>query len=137
MHNENDPISTESSTADSIDKSVMTSSCNKSDSEVQTQTMNDVSDAICQTEPAAPRKPTLSTVCVSNVSIPPKKIFHPAIINATKAIYGKHPSELTLEETEKFNWYLEHKRNCGEPVESDIIYLPSTMRNCLHCDLPT
>ena len=62
MHNENDSLSTESSIADSIDKSVVTSSCNKDDSEVQT--INDVSDAICQTEPAAPCKPTLSTVCV-------------------------------------------------------------------------
>ena len=79
----------------------------------------------------------LSIEKLLNISIPPKTIYHPAIINATKSFYGKHPSELSSEECEKFNWYLEHKRNSGEPVESDIIYLPSSMRNCLHCDLPT
>ena len=93
--------------------------------------------AVCQTEPLPSRKPFLSIGKLTNVPIPPKTIYHPAIINATKSFYRKHPSELSSEECEKFNWYLEHERNCGEPVESDIIYLPSSMRNCLHCDLPT
>ena len=101
------------------------------------QVVNEVADATCQTEPLPPRKPILSIEKLSNISIPPKTIYHPAIINATKSFYGKHPSELSSEECEKFNWYLEHKRNSGEPVESDIIYLPSSMRNCLHCDLPS
>ena len=101
------------------------------------QVVNEVADVMCQTDPLQSRKPILSTRQLTNISIPPKTIYHPAIINATKSFYGKHPSELSPEECEKFNWYLEQQHNRGEPVESDIIYLPSSIRNCLHCILLT
>ena len=49
------------------------------------QVVNEVADATCQTEPLPPRKPILSIEKLSNISIPPKTIYHPAIINATKS----------------------------------------------------
>ena len=79
----------------------------------------------------APKKILSFTKC-SPISIAPRPIYHPAIINASKAMHGKHPSELTPEEVHKFNFYLRWKKEQGEPVESDIVYLPSSMRNCLH-----
>ena len=75
----------------------------------------------------------LSVATVQYTDIPPRRIYHPAIINASKAFYSKHPSELTHDEVQKFEFYLKWKCQNGEPVESDIVYLPSSMRNCLHC----
>ena len=75
----------------------------------------------------------LSVATVQCTDIPPRRIYHPAIINASKAFYSKHPSELTHDEVQKFEFYLKWKCQNGEPVESDIVYLPSSMRNCLHC----
>ena len=94
-------------------------------------------DVACETEPPDVHKKTFTAEKVSTIDIPPRKIYNPAIINASKAFYQKHPSELTKEEKVKFKFYLQHKRSCGEPVETDIIYLPSSMRNCLHCGHPT
>ena len=70
---------------------------------------------------------------VQSTSIPPRGIYHPAIINACIAITGKHPSQLTAEEALKFNTYKEYKIQQGDPIEGSIIYLPSGMKNCLQC----
>ena len=96
-------------------------------------------DVACETTqpvPVPPRK-ILSVENVSQTDIPPRKIYHPSIINASKAFYDKHPSDLSREEREKFKFYLQHKRSCGEPVETDVVYLPTSMRSCLHCGHPT
>ena len=70
---------------------------------------------------------------VQSTSIPPRGIYHPAIINACFAITGKHPSQLTAEEAHKFDTYKEYKIQQGDPIEESIIYLPSGMKNCLQC----
>ena len=87
----------------------------------------------------APGKlPCLSIESQPVISIPPKKIYHPAIINACYAITGKHhPNQLLPEEVKKFKAYIDRKREMGEPVESDLLYVPTSMRNCMHCGHPT
>ena len=92
-------------------------------------------DVACETVPDLPLndKPVLSVAKCTPISIPPRQIYHPAIINACQAICDKHPSQVTKDEADKFNFYLEQKRKMGQPVESDLIYLPTSMRNCLHC----
>ena len=75
----------------------------------------------------------LSIQKVQRTSIPPRGIYHPAIINACIAITGKHPSQLTTEEANKFNTYQEYKIQQGDPIEKSIIYMPSDMKNCLQC----
>ena len=83
--------------------------------------------------PVAPKKP-LSLDRVESTSIPPRTIYHPAIINACKSMHGKHPSELDPDEAHKFNFYKEYKIKNGEPIEEDLIYLPcGGLKNCLHC----
>ena len=101
------------------------------------QTASTSIDADCQTNSIVAKPKVLSVVKNASVSINPRRIYHPAIINASKAFFNKHPSELLDEEKEKFKFYLNHKRAGGEPVETDIIYLPSSMRDCLHCGHPT
>ena len=101
--------------------------------DVAVQAVAELTDSACQ---AVPFK-CLSVIKNSSISINPRPIFHPAIINASIAFYKKHPSDLTPEELEKFKFYLKWKREGGEPVETDIVYLPSSMRNCLHCGHPT
>ena len=70
---------------------------------------------------------------VQSTSIPPRGIYHPAMINACIAITGKHPSQLNAEEATKFNTYREYKIQQGDPIEESIMYLPSSMKNCLQC----
>ena len=106
--------------------------------DISVQVSVDTRDAACETVPTLePRKPILTTIKNAPLSIPPRPVYHPAVINASKAFYQKHPCDLTKEEKEKFKFYLDYKRREGEPVETDIIYLPSTMRECLHCGFPT
>ena len=82
--------------------------------------------------------PCLSIESQPVISIPPKKIYHPAIINARYAITGKHhPNQLLPEEVKKFKAYIDRKLEMGEPVESDLLYVPTSMRNCMHCGHPT
>ena len=84
--------------------------------------------------PRIQTKPKLSLTCVQTTSISPRAIYHPAIISACKAFHGKHPSQLTPEEANKFNFYRTYKQQHGEPIEDDIVYLPSGgMKNCLQC----
>ena len=105
----------------------------KVDAAVQTSTTS--KDAASETKPA---KPVILTTTVNpSHSISPRNIFHPAIINVSRSLYERHPSELSKEEFRTFNRYLHQKRNNGEPVELDPKYLPTSMRDCLHCGHPT
>ena len=99
------------------------------------QTLNKTKDATSQTEPTKPSK--LSTTVNPIQSIPPRKVYHLALINVSKSLYQRHPSELTREEFKTFNQYLHDKRNNGEPVVLDPVYLPTSVRDCLHCGHPT
>ena len=38
------------------------------------------------------------------------------------SLHGKHPSDLTPEEVEKFKFSQQYKLQRGEPIESDVIY---------------
>ena len=68
------------------------------------------------------------------VSISPRKTYHPAIHGACQAMFSKHPCDLTPEEIHKFNFYKNHKIQIGEPLESEIIYLPvGGIRTCNNC----
>ena len=92
-------------------------------------------DASCNTESIKPV--TLTTSVNPSVSIPPQQIYHPAVINASKSLYKRHPRELTKEEFKAFNKHLHNLRNNGHPVELDPLYLPTATRDCLHCGHPT
>ena len=81
-----------------------------------------------------PEKPKLSFKRNDPISISPKPIYHPAIIKACQAICSKHPDHLSPEETLKFNHYRNWKLQNGEPLEEDIVYLPTGgLRTCLAC----
>ena len=68
------------------------------------------------------------------ISIPPRTVYHPAIINASQRFFAKHPSELSQDEVEKFTQYRRDKAEIGEPLESEEIYLPmGGFRICLNC----
>ena len=84
------------------------------------------------------KRPSLTIVSQPPTSIPPRKIYHPAVIKACYAITGKHhPSQLLPDETKRLKNYIDQKREMGEPVETDLLYLPTSMRNCVHCGHPT
>ena len=79
-------------------------------------------------------RPKLSCVALQPITIPPRLIYHPNIINACNAFFSKHPRDLTSEEIQKFNTYQNHKIQIGEPIESEIIYMPSGgIRTCQNC----
>ena len=79
-------------------------------------------------------RPKLSCVGLQPISIPPRLIYHPNIINACNAWFSKHPRDLTSEEIQKFNNYRNRKIQIGEPIESEIIYMPSGgIRTCQNC----
>ena len=116
-------------------------------------------EAVSATDCSSPEKPVLSTTKVSSVdiepkeskiipelsivrqsslSIPPRTIHHPAVINACFAILGKHPSTLSQEEVYQFQQYREFKESNGDPIEENVVYLPiGGVRTCLHCNQPT
>ena len=88
--------------------------------------------------PSKSRLSNLSIQSVQNTSIPPKAVFHPAIIRASLSMFKKKPDSLTLEEVDKFNMFIKWKLQNGEPIEVDILYNPAGgNQNCLHCDRPT
>ena len=71
---------------------------------------------------------------VTSTTVPPRTVYHPNIISACSAMFCKHPSKLTEEEFQRFNYYKNRKINIGEPIEEDIIYLPiGGIRTCLNC----
>ena len=83
--------------------------------------------------PIIKEKPKLS-IRICTTSIPPRPVYHPAIVNASHAMFTKHPSQLLPEELEKFKNYQDYKIRIGEPLETEIIYLPSGgIRTCLNC----
>ena len=84
--------------------------------------------------PVISKRANLDCVRLKQISISPRPIYHPAIINACSAMFAKHPSSLSQEEVQKFKAYRSHKIQKSEPIESEIIYLPSGgIRNCLNC----
>ena len=84
--------------------------------------------------PVIKKMSNLSIVKSQAISIPPRPVYHPTIINACTAMFAKHPSQLRPDEVEKFNFYRKRKSQIGEPLEEEIIYLPSGgLRTCLNC----
>ena len=82
--------------------------------------------------PIAQEKPKLQVVKAQSTSIPPRPIYHPAIINACDAMFSKHPSKLVPEEVVKFD--RSRKQQIGEPLETEIIFQPiGGIRTCLQC----
>ena len=69
-----------------------------------------------------------------SISIPPRPIYHPAVIGACNAMFAKHPSVLLLEEVDQFNFIRNHAKQVGKPLESEELYLPrGGVRTCLNC----
>ena len=90
---------------------------------------------IAPEESRSKKLPDLSVVRQSSLSIPPRTIHHPAIINACFAILGKHPSELTPTENDQFQQYKVFKASSGDPIEESVVYLPiGGLRTCLQCN---
>ena len=80
----------------------------------------------------------LTIQCVKTTTIPPRPVYHPAIIRASLSMFGKKPYDLDPDEIAKFNQYRAWKCQNGEQIENDIIYNPgSGNQPCLHCGLPT
>ena len=75
--------------------------------------------------PVVKKISNLNIVKSQSISIPPRPVYHPTIINACTAMFAKHPSQLRPHEVEKFNYYRKRKSQIGEPLEQEIIYLPS------------
>ena len=67
------------------------------------------------------------------ISIPPRPVYHPAIVNACEAIFGRHPDDLTPEEYNRYNTFRRQQSQIGKPLEEQIINLPSGgMRSCVN-----
>ena len=85
----------------------------------------------------SPKKPNLS-ITISISSIPPKPVYHPAIIRVCLSMFGKKPGDLDPDEILKFNRYKAWKLSIGEDIETDIMHNPSGGNQpCLHCGHPT
>ena len=81
-----------------------------------------------------PVLPNLSVDLQPSLSIPPRPVYHPAIINACKEMFGKTPSQLNNEEISEFKYYQEFKLSNCDPIEEDAAYFPvGGLRNCLQC----
>ena len=107
-----------------LSSSELATGCDKQCINSSVQATPDSNDATTETLPL--KRPNLTISTNASISIPPRPVYHPAIINASQSFYMKHPSELTEEEIANFNVYLKWKQDAGEPVETDLIYLPST-----------
>ena len=84
--------------------------------------------------PCPLRKLNLNVSAATVTSIPPRPVYHPAIVKASLSLFNKHPRALSAAEIEKFNHYRNWKDMNGEHVEDDIVYLPAGgMRNCVNC----
>ena len=81
-----------------------------------------------------PKTPKLSTCPVKSISIPGRRIFNPAILQACQSMFGKHPDLLDQNKIMKFNHYIQYKIEEGDPIESSIIYTPAGgAKKCLQC----
>ena len=68
------------------------------------------------------RKPKQLTIqCVEKTTLPPKPVYHPAIIRASLSMFGKKPYELDPDEIAKFNQYRAWKCQNGKQIDTDII----------------
>ena len=89
---------------------------------------------VCTDLPPIKKEPKLDLVKATSTSIPPREVYHPCIINASRAFFGKHPRELAPDEALKFKMYQRDKILIGEPLENEIIHLPiggiRTFDNC-------
>ena len=70
----------------------------------------------------------------SQISIRPRKIYHPTTINACESLFKKHPDMLQPEEVIKFNNFRKYKKEVGDPLETNVVFLPiGGLRKCLIC----
>jgi hypothetical protein len=82
-----------------------------------------------------PKEPQLSLVKNNGIDIRPRKIYHPTIINACLALFKKHPDLLAQDEILEFYNYRSWRKEMGEPLESNVIYLPiGGLRRCNICE---
>ena len=89
---------------------------------------------VCTGLPPIKKEPKLDLVKSTSTSIPPSQVYHPSIINASGALFGKHRRELTTDEALKFQMYQKDKIQIGEPLENEIIYLSiGGIRTCFNC----
>ena len=79
--------------------------------------------------PTTQEKPKLQVVKTQSTSIPPRPIYHPAIINASDAMFSKHPSQLLPEEVVKFNAYTYKSKTANRRTSGDGDNLPAYWRN--------
>ena len=81
-----------------------------------------------------PGKTNLAICQGRSISIPGRRIFDPAILQACHSMFGKHPDLLDHAEIAKFNHYIQYKIAQGDPIESSIIYTPAGgAKKCLQC----
>ena len=59
--------------------------------------------------PPIVHKDKLSSTRLQPISISPRLVYHPAIVNACMAMFSKHPRNLTAEEVQMFKYYRNHK----------------------------
>ena len=90
--------------------------------------------ALASIAPVFKKETELNIVKTSSTSIPPRPVYHPAVVNASQAMFRKHPSQLLPEEVHKFKNYQEHKIRIDEPLEMEVIFLPiGGTRTCINC----
>jgi hypothetical protein len=89
---------------------------------------------VCTDLPPIKKKHKLDLVKATSTSIPPRQVYHPCIINASRAFFGRHPQELASDEALRFQMYQKDKTLLGEPLEKEITYLPiGGLRTCVNC----
>ena len=81
------------------------------------------------------KKANLKAVINLPISISPRKIYHPSIINASESLFKKHPDMLQQDEIIKFNHFKKYKSEIGDPLETNVVFLPiGGLRKCLVCE---
>ena len=65
--------------------------------------------------------PKHSMIRNHTISIPPRPAYHPAIVKACEAIFGRHPDNLTPEEDNRFNTFRRQQSRISEPLEEQLI----------------
>ena len=68
------------------------------------------------------------------IDIQPRKVYHPSIINACDSMFKKHPDQMSKDEIVRFNVFRIWKTDNGDPLETNVVYLPiGGLRTCLIC----
>ena len=81
------------------------------------------------------KKSNFEVVINPPISISPRKIYHPSIINASESLFKKHPDMLQQDEIRKFNHFKKYKSEIGDPLETNVVFLPiGGLRKCLVCE---